>query len=154
GIPFRLMLAEPAASIARQDGAEHVVLSAPRPAARAETVLATDPSVLLLGTSVQAVGERGLARRARDHQIPTPALLDAMLLVERRFGADLSEISDLIACPDQMTLDRLRRAGVPGARLAVTGNPTLEAIGRSPTPQPPPPRAGEGGLEASPVDIL
>jgi hypothetical protein len=123
------MLAEPAASIARRDGAEHLRLSAPTPAERAETVLAANPSVLLLGTSVQAVVERDLARRARDLQIPTLALLDAMLFVERRFGADLAEVSDVIACPDQMTLDRLWRAGVPAERLTVTGNPTLEAIG-------------------------
>src|SRR5829696_8786254 len=73
GVPFRVMLAEPAASIARQDGVAHVCLTAPTPAERAEAVLAAEPTALLLGTSVQAVVERELTRRARGHA-PTLAV--------------------------------------------------------------------------------
>jgi hypothetical protein len=140
-VPFTVLLAEPAASIARQDGVHHLPLTARTPAERTETVLAAEPSALLLGTSVQAVVERELARRARG-QVPTLAVLDAMLFVERRFGADLAEISDLTACPDLATAERLRQAGVPADRLVATGNPTLEEIGVAPTPWP------------SPADIL
>jgi hypothetical protein len=51
-----------------------------------------------------------------------------MLFVERRFGTDLVEMTDLVACPDGATADRLREAGAPATTLAVTGNPTLEEI--------------------------
>jgi hypothetical protein len=165
GAPCRVMLAEPAASIARQDGVEHVALTASSPAGRAEAVLTADPTALLLGTSVQEVVERELTLRARARAapstggrppIPTLAVLDAMLFVERRFGPDLAALADLVACPDRATACRLRRAGAPAAALVVTGNPTLEEIGRatrpsSATPHPNPLPAGEGVWLPSPA---
>jgi hypothetical protein len=131
------MLAEPAASIARQEGVVHLALTAATSAECADAVLAARPTALLLGTSVQSVVERALIRRIRAEtgrsasgrvRIPTLAILDAMLFVERRFGTDLVEMPDLVACPDGATADRLREAGAPATTLAVTGNPTLEEI--------------------------
>jgi hypothetical protein len=128
GASFQAMLAEPCASIARQDGVEHIVLDAPAVSDMAEVVLSSEPSVLILGTSVRAVVERELTRRARG-RVPTLAVLDAMLFAERRFGTDFEELADLVTCPDEATAERLRRAGASAGRLAVTGNPTLEEIG-------------------------
>jgi hypothetical protein len=155
------MLAEPAASIARQDGVEHVALTAATLDERVDAVLATGPTMLLLGTSVQSVVERALTRRIRagagpgagaSAQIPTLAVLDAMLFVERRFGAGLAELPDLVACPDEATASRLQQARAPAAALVVTGNPTLEEIwlaGRKPPTPPPPPHGGREGETSS-----
>ena len=130
GEPYRVMLAEPAASIARQDGVAHISLTAPGLDERVDAILAARPTTLLLGTSVQSVVERALIRRIRATSAPVPTLgvLDAMLFVERRFGRGLAELPDRVACPDQATADRLQQAGAPAAALAVTGNPTLEEI--------------------------
>ena len=158
GVTYRVMLAEPAASIARQDGVAHLALTAGTPDDRADAVLAAGPTVLLLGTSVQSVVERAVIQRIRSSRVSvaTLAVLDAMLFVERRFGAGLAELPDLVACPDEATATRLRDAGAPAAALVVTGNPTLEEIWltgepSSPdlpatplTPRPPLPRVGEG----------
>src|SRR5215207_3299014 len=95
GESFQAMLAEPCASIARQDGVEHLVLDAASVAESAEAVLATAPSALMLGTSVRAVVERELTIRAR-RRVPTLAVLDAMLFAERRFGTDFDELADLV----------------------------------------------------------
>ena len=144
GEPYRVMLAEPAASIARQDGVAHISLTAPGLDERVDAILAARPTTLLLGTSVQSVVERALIRRIRATSAPVPTLgvLDAMLFVERRFGRGLAELPDRVACPDQATADRLQQAGAPAAALAVTGNPTLEEIwltaGYPPPPAPPP----------------
>jgi hypothetical protein len=148
GAHYRVMLAEPAASIARQDGVEHVALTAATPDARVEAVLAASPSILLLGTSVQDVVERALVRRIRETgaAVPTLGVLDAMLFVERRFGVGLAELPDRVACPDVATACRLVQAGAPASALAVTGNPTLEEIwweAREPSPTSP-----------GPVDVL
>jgi hypothetical protein len=137
------MLAQPAASIARLDGIQHVVLAGGTIGEHADAVLATHPGVLLLGTSVQAVVERALIQRAGG-RIPTLAVLDAMLFVERRFGSNLAELPDLVACPDEATACRLRAAGAPSTALAVTGNPTLEEIGQTNLTPQPPLRGGEG----------
>ncbi|MGE3268069.1 MAG: hypothetical protein AB7P40_04935 [Chloroflexota bacterium] len=145
--PCRIMLAEPCATIAAQDGVLHARLTAATPVERAETVLATRPSALLLGTSVQAVAERALTLQARG-RVPTLAVLDAMLFVERRFGDRLAELPDLVACPDQATADRLLQGGAPAAALAVTGNPTLEEIARQSFPALP------GIQPDQPTDIL
>ena len=152
------MVAKPAASIAGQDGVAHVRLTGATPAERAETVLAAEPTALLLGTSVQAVVERELTRRARG-RVPTLAVLDAMLFVERRFGDGMAELADLVACPDQATAARLREAGAPADRLVVTGNPTLEEIGlagaQDPAIVPEPGRLLEPRTQdPEPVDIL
>jgi hypothetical protein len=144
GTPYRVMLAEPAASIARQDGIEHVVLPGGTAGERANAVLAARPDALLLGTSVQAVVERALIQRVRG-RIPTLAILDAMLFVERRFGPNLAELADLVACPDEATACRLRAAGAPATALAVTGNPTLEAIRQV---------TGAARGEGRPIDVL
>jgi hypothetical protein len=140
GTPYRVMLAEPAASIARQDGVLHDTLAGSTVDERATAVLATSPNMLLLGTSVQAVVERTLIQRVRG-RIPTLAVLDAMLFVERRFGPNLAQLPDLAACPDEATACRLRAAGAPASALAVTGNPTLEEIRQMPG-------------EPSPIDVL
>ncbi len=150
GVPHLLMLAEPSASIARQDGVPHTLLAGQTVADRAAQVLAARPTALLLGTSVQAVVERELTRRARaaTPPIPTLAVLDAMLFVERRFGDGLVELADVVACPDQVTADRLRQAGAPDGTLVVTGNPTLEAIAQEAVTAPP-------SVETDgPVDLL
>ena len=130
GAPYRVMLAEPAASIARQDGVEHVALTGATLDPWVDAVLDANPSMLLLGTSVQEVVERALVRRIRamGSMVPTLGVLDAMLFVERRFGPGLAELPDLVACPDEATACRLGRAGAPASALAVTGNPTLEEI--------------------------
>ena len=141
GTPYRVMLAEPAATIARQDGVGHVTLAAGTLDQRVDAVLDAGPKVLLLGTSVQAVVERALIRRIRDTgaSVPTLGVLDAMLFVERRFGPGLAELPDVVACPDQATACRLGQAGAPADALAVTGNPTLEEIwltaGKAPASQ-------------------
>jgi hypothetical protein len=125
------MLAEPAASYATREGFVFDPLDQADLGARATRVLGAEPSILLLGTSVSDVVERTLARQAR-RRVPAVGVLDAMLFVERRFGPDLAELPDLVACPDAETAHRLRRAGVHADRLVVTGNPVLEEIGRSP----------------------
>jgi hypothetical protein len=142
--PYRVMLAQPAASIARHDGIQHAILVGGTASERADAVLATAPDLLLLGTSVQAVVERALIQRVRG-RIPTLAVLDAMLFVERRFGSNLAELPDLVACPDEATACRLRAAGAPSTALAVTGNPTLEEIR---------PADGEAGGGGRPIDVL
>lgn len=147
GRPIGLMVAEPAATIARQEGPDGMVLRGPTPEARADEVLAAGPSALLLGTSAKPVVEHVLARRAR-REIPTLGVLDSMLFVERRFGPDLGALPDLVACPDEETAARLRRIGVPAAALVVTGNPTLEEIGLIGASSPPPVAPDR------PVDIL
>lgn len=154
GVPFRVLLAEPAAGIARQDGVPHGRLDGPTVDRRAEQVLAARPDLLLLGTSVQDVVERALTRRLRGAArpgpaVPTLALLDAMLFVERRFGAGLSELADVVACPDAATAERLARAGAPASALVVTGNPTLEWIARRAADLPPAPDPATG-----PLDVL
>ncbi|MFN8636785.1 MAG: hypothetical protein U0893_23300 [Chloroflexota bacterium] len=174
GVSYRAMLAEPSATVARQDGVEHVALTGATPAERAAEVLAVRPGVLLLGTSVQAVVERELSVlvRAAVPRVPTLGVLDAMLFVERRFGDGLGELPDLLAVPDEATRRRLLAAGAPGSAVIVTGNPTLEEIGTAPSPNPycppvrgrgetvirpfsPLPRTGEGlGEGASPIDVL
>jgi hypothetical protein len=125
-----LMLAEPAASYAAREGLAYDRLDQVGLEARARSVLGVEPSILLLGTSVSDVVERTLARQAR-HRLPTIGVLDAMLFVERRFGPDLAELPDLVACPDAETAERLRRAGAQADQLVVTGNPVLEEIGSS-----------------------
>jgi hypothetical protein len=159
GTSCRVMLAEPAASIACQDGVDHVPLTGPTLAERADTVLAARPTALLLGTSVQAVVEREVTRRVRQLDgsgqasagpVPTLAVLDAMLFVERRFGVDLAELPGLVACPDEETVRRLRQAGAPDAALIATGNPTLEEIWLTDGGPPPPalpPRQRERGSQ-------
>jgi len=147
------MLAHPAAGIARQDSVAHSALTGRTVEDRAADVLATRPAALLLGTSVQAVVERELTRRARcaSPRIPTLAVLDAMLFVERRFGEGLCELPDRLACPDDATVERLVQAGAPPSALVVTGNPTLEMIGRQAAvraPSPPVPPAD------GPIDVL
>jgi len=136
GEPCRIMLADPSARVATADGMPHTQLTESTLAARAEAVMAAQPSALLLGTSVQAVVERELTVRARGH-IPTLSVLDAMLFVERRFGVGLAELPDVLACPDASTAERLRAAGAPASALQVTGNPTLEEIARMPRTEPP-----------------
>jgi hypothetical protein len=176
------MLAEPSSAIAHQDGVPHQVLADATVEERAEAVLAARPGVLLLGTSVQSVVERALIRRLRTNpvrtgrdaptSITTLSVLDAMLFVERRFGADLAELPDLVACPDEATAHRLTTASAPASALIVTGNPTLEEIwlthGEAPPPTPPhcdgegsrlsgspsPPRQRGGQGEGPPIDVL
>jgi hypothetical protein len=147
GTPYRVMLAEPASTIARQDGVEHVPLTAATLDRRVDAVLDANPSTLLLGTSVQDVVERALIQRIRETgaSIPTLGVLDAMLFVERRFGPDLAELPDLVACPDQAPACRLLQAGAPESSLALTGNPTLEEIWQT---------AGEARPPAPPIDVL
>lgn len=128
GEAVRVMLAEPCASIARQDGVEHIPLTAVTVAESAEAILATRPSAIMLGTSVRDVVERELTRRARG-VVPTVAVLDAMLFAERRFGTGFAELADVVTCSDVATAERLRLAGAAATRLCVTGNPTLEEIG-------------------------
>jgi hypothetical protein len=147
GDPYRAMLADPSARIAAADGVPHTRLAAGTLAERAKVVLAAGPSALLLGTSVQAVVERELTVRVRG-RIPTLGVLDAMLFVERRFGAGLAELPDLVACPDAATAERLLAAGAPERALYVTGNPTLEEIARRPREEPPPVTAD------APADVL
>jgi len=144
GAAHVVMLAEPAASQATSDGLPCVALTSPSLAECAAVVLRTEPSALLLGTSVADVVERELARAARG-RIPTVGVLDAMLFVERRFGPGLPDLPDLVACPDDDTAERLRRAGADSERLVVTGNPALEAIA---------PSAAPAGGAAGPIDIL
>ena len=80
--------------------------------------------------------------------LPTLAVLDAMLFVERRFGEGLSELPDLLAVPDEATRCRLLASGAPDAAVVVTGNPTLEEIGKAPSPGPYcPPLRGRGEQE-------
>ena len=147
GAPDRVMLAEPAAAIARQDGVEHVALTGATLDPRVDAVLDANPSMLLLGTSVQEVVERALVRRLRTTgaTVPTLGVLDAMLFVERRFGPGLAELPDLVACPDEATACRLVRAGAPASALAVTGNPTLEEIWRTNLTPPAPLRGANIG---------
>lgn len=142
-----VMLADPSARVATADGVPHTQLTERTLAQRAETVLAAGPSALLLGTSVQAVVERELTVRARG-RVPTLSVLDAMLFVERRFGAGLAELPDVLACPDASTAERLQAAGAPARALQVTGNPTLEEIARMPRSEPPAVSAD------GPVDVL
>lgn len=158
GLPCHPMLAEPSASIARQDGVPHTPLIGQTVRDQAAQVLAARPTVLLLGTSVRAVVERELTRLARLARpgIPTLAVLDAMLFVERRFGDGLLELADVVACPDCATVERLRQAGAPATALVATGNPTLEEIAQqaaqmsaSPGPVPVSQSAADG-----PVDVL
>jgi hypothetical protein len=153
------MLAGPASSIACQDRVSHQRLAGDTVQARASEVLATDPSALLLGTSVQAVVERALTVQAlrRRPPIPTLAVLDAMLFVERRFGPKLAERADIVACPDPETAQRLIAGGASPARLIVTGNPTLEEIGltaASPPPAVSPDRPTDVLFVSSPVEDM
>jgi len=129
GRPCRVMLAGPAVRVASEDGVEHQRLVDGTSEDQVHEVLAARPTALLLGTSVQPVVERALTRHVRAI-IPTLAVLDAMLFVERRFGPGLAELADLVACPDAATARRLEQAGASPDRLVVTGNPTLEEIGR------------------------
>jgi hypothetical protein len=122
-----LMLAEPAASYAAREGLAYDRLDQVGLEARARSVLGVEPSILLLGTSVSDVVERTLARQAR-HRLPTIGVLDAMLFVERRFGPDLAELPDLVACPDAETAERLRRAGAQADQLVVTGKLSPDRI--------------------------
>ncbi|MCC7372859.1 MAG: hypothetical protein IT306_30885 [Chloroflexi bacterium] len=147
GVPYRVLLANPSARVAVDDGIPYETLAAASVDERAEAVLAAGPSALLLGTSVQGVVERELAVRARG-RVPTLGILDAMLFVERRFGPGLAELPDVLACPDPSTVERLRAAGAPAARLHAAGNPTLEEIALLPRSAPPPVVADE------PVDVL
>ena len=137
-VVVKIVLAEPAATYAARDGVDHE----PLPSAslddravddRADAILGrllrSGPTALLLGTSPSEVIERTLARRARG-RVPTVGVVDALLFVERRFGPGLRDLPDVVACPDQATADRLRAAGAAPERLVVTGNPTLEEIGR------------------------
>jgi hypothetical protein len=139
GTACRVLLGGPAASIAAQDGVAHRRLGGASLDEQVAEVLALEPTRLLLGTSVQPVAERALTVRVRDlaPPIPTLAVLDAMLFVERRFGGDLDELTDLVACPDPETVARLTEVGAPAGRLVVTGNPTLEEIGLSARSAPP-----------------
>ena len=116
GQPCHTMLGRPAAAIASRDGIEHQPIGGGSLEGQVAEVLARRPARLLLGTSVQPVAERALAAPARETRppIPTLAVLDAMLFVERRFGAGLSQLADLVACPDPETVQRLVAAG--GAR--------------------------------------
>jgi len=153
------MLAGPAASVACQDGIAHHRLAGATVQERAREVLAAGPRALLLGTSVQAVVERALTVQARagTPPIPTLAVLDAMLFVERRFGPDLAELADRVACPDPETALRLEQAGAPPSRLIVTGNPTLEEIGltaSSPPPELSPDRPTDILFVSSPVEAM
>lgn len=141
------MLAEPSSRVATADGVRHTALTAVSLAERAATVLKAEPSVLLLGTSVQAVVERELTVQVRG-RVPTLSVLDAMLFVERRFGDGLADLPDVVACPDASTAERLCAAGAPASALRVTGNPTLEAIARMPRSEPPPVEPDR------PVDVL
>jgi len=159
GQPCQVMLAGLAASIASQDGVAHRRLCGATAEERAAQVLAAGPTALLLGTSVQPVAERALTVLARTCQppIPTLAVLDAMLLVERRFGRGLSELADLVACPDPETAARLIEAGATPSRLVVTGNPTLEEIGLravSPPPAVAPDRPTDVLFVSSPVESM
>jgi hypothetical protein len=159
GTPSRVLLGGPAASVACQDGVEHQRLGGASVAEQVAEVLAAEPTRLLLGTSVQPVVERALTGRARDlaAPIPTLAVLDAMLFVERRFGPGLSELPDLVACPDAETVLRLTEAGAPAARLVVTGNPTLEEIGLTAATPPPalaPDRPTDVLFVSSPVEDM
>lgn len=150
------MLGGPAASVACQDGVEFRRLGGASLDEQVAEVLAAEPTRLLLGTSVQPVVERALTVRVRG-QIPTLAVLDAMLFVERRFGQGLSELPDLVACPDPETVDRLMLAGAPRPRLAVTGNPTLEEIGvlaASPPPEIVPAQPTDVLFVSSPVEDM
>jgi hypothetical protein len=139
GRPCQVMLAGPASMIASQDGVTHQALRGATVDERASEVLVARPRALLLGTSVQPVVERALTLAARQGQppIPTLAVLDAMLFVERRFGRGLAELADQVACPDRETAGRLASIGAPRSRLIVTGNPTLEEIGLTASSPPP-----------------
>jgi hypothetical protein len=153
------MFAGTAASIACQDGAPHQRLAGTTIADRANEVLAAEPAALLLGTSVQPVVERALtieSRRLRP-PIPTLAVLDAMLFVERRFGPELDELADRVACPDPETAQRLIAAGASPGRVIATGNPTLEEIGltaASPPPEISPDRQTDILFVSSPVEDM
>lgn len=159
GRPCQAMLAGPSSAIASQDGVAHQRLAGVTVEARAAAVLTARPAALLLGTSVQPVVERALTVLARDARppIPTLAVLDAMLFVERRFGPDLSELADRVACPDPETATRLERAGAAPERLIVTGNPTIEEIGltaASPPPTVTPDRPTDVLFVSSPVEDM
>jgi hypothetical protein len=65
GSPPRLMLAEPAASCAREEGFACPRLEQATLADRAAAVLAAEPSALLLGTSPSDVVEGRLGRAVR-----------------------------------------------------------------------------------------
>ena len=155
GRPCRVMLSGPAARVAGEDGVDHRRLAGGTLEDQVHEVLAAGPTALLLGTSVQPVVERALTRHVRagtisgtTWTIPTLAVLDAMLFVERRFGPGLSELADLVACPDAATARRLEQAGASPDRLVVTGNPTLEEIGLTAASPPPEVRADR------PTDVL
>ena len=159
GRPCQIMLAGPASSIACQDGVPHQRFSGETVAERAREGLAAEPTALLLGTSVQPVVERTLTAQSRRRQppIPTLAVLDAMLFVERRFGQDLAELADVVACPDPETVQRLEAAGAAPERVIATGNPTLEEIGltaASPPPAVSPERPTDVLFVSSPVEDM
>ena len=122
-------------------------------------MLAAEPTRLLLGTSVQPVAERALTVRVRDvvPPIPTLAVLDAMLFVERRFGPGLAELRIWSPARTRRRSSASRPTGAPAERLVVTGNPTLEEIGLtggSPPPDLAPDRPTDVLFVSSPVEDM
>ena len=131
GVPYRAMLAEPAASIARQDGVEHLALTAATLDERVDAVLATGPTMLLLGTSVQSVVERALIRRIRDTggaRSPRSASWTRCCSSSGVSGPAWPSFRTSSPARIRRRPSRLRQAGAPAAALVVTGNPTLEEI--------------------------
>ncbi|MFN8524815.1 MAG: hypothetical protein U0821_17095 [Chloroflexota bacterium] len=126
----------PAHQHATAEGYESHPVSLDSPYEAARQITASGAAALLVGTSTRPVIERWLVREMRG-TIPSVGVLDASLFAAHRFRPAFLELPDRLACPDPETAEALGQGGAPRERLAVTGNPAIEALVPSATPRRP-----------------
>ena len=158
GTACRVLLGGPAASIADQDGVAHQRLGGASLDEQVAAVLATEPTRLLLGTSVQPVAERTLTVRSATWSRPSRRWPCSTRCCSSNGGSAPAWPSFRIWSPVR-TRRRSSASRPPcaGERLVVTGNPTLEEIGLtggSPPPDLAPDRPADVLFVSSPVEDM
>ena len=89
------------------------------------------PDVIVVGTTPIDSLERQLTIYAREHNIPTIAVLDERYGYRRRFSDqnnDLRYLTDVITLMDEQCYTDALAEGLPASRLHVTGSPILSYL--------------------------
>lgn len=114
-----------------------VVRSPMRVAAAAQVLRERHPDIVLLGTSEPedpVIGrlEAMFTVAARDAGIPTVAVLDFWSAYGTRFSLrddrSLDALADVVCVMDERARSAMVGAGVPDARIVITGNPHWDAL--------------------------